>query len=284
MIKSLWDDIVDGKYNLSLFFIFSIFIFHLYYKLDCVKESMTDTDINSQIKEAVKQLYASDVEAIRNLSEVAIKLQKEGLTIPGNLIVAGSIVSKGDITVGEKDKSDGKITLINKQGGTGLFMSSNYQKLGGSIYLYAPENLEGKSDFKNHIHYNSSTLMVKGMILAWSGDKAPEGWALCDGQNETPDLRGRFILAAGQGIGLTNRVGQQIGGEENVILTVDQMPAHSHTHNAFHANFKHSGDATEGSTKRDCCGSFKVTSDLTGGNQPHNNMPPYYVLAYIMKL
>ncbi len=36
----------------------------------------------------------------------------------------------------------------------------------------------------------------RGMITMWSGDitKIPPGWALCDGTNGTPDLRGRFVL------------------------------------------------------------------------------------------
>lgn len=284
MNNSLWDDIVGGKYNLTLFAILSIFIFHLYFKMDCIKESMADTDISPQIKDAIKQLYAADVEAIRNLSDVATKLQKEGLTIPGNLTVTGTIVSKGDITVGEKNKSDGKIILINKQGGSGLYMSSNHKKLGGSIYFYAPENAEGKYEFKNHIHWDSSTLMVKGMVLAWSGDKAPEGWALCDGQNGTPDLRGRFVLGFGQGDKLTNRPLKQVGGDENVTLTIPQMPQHSHRITVYHARHKRSGSPTEGSTKNEGNGAYDIGSHPAGGNQPHNNMPPFYVLAYIMKL
>ncbi|MGJ0848633.1 hypothetical protein ACR77J_18340, partial [Tissierella praeacuta] len=40
----------------------------------------------------------------------------------------------------------------------------------------------------------------KGAILMWSGSIAniPEGWALCDGNNGTPDLRDRFIVGAGR--------------------------------------------------------------------------------------
>ena len=36
----------------------------------------------------------------------------------------------------------------------------------------------------------------KGMIVAYSGDVSgiPVGWALCDGTNGTPDLRGRFVF------------------------------------------------------------------------------------------
>ncbi len=40
-----------------------------------------------------------------------------------------------------------------------------------------------------------------GKIVLWSGTIAniPSGWALCDGQNSTPDLRDRFIVGAGSG-------------------------------------------------------------------------------------
>ena len=36
-------------------------------------------------------------------------------------------------------------------------------------------------------------IVPKGSIIMWSGATAPDGWALCDGQNGTPDLRGRFV-------------------------------------------------------------------------------------------
>ena len=80
---------------------------------------------------------------------------------------------------------------------------------------------------------------------------------------------------------------------------------HNHSITQYHANFRHSGGATEGSTKWDGDGWFKQTTDHagshthtfltnkggnhahtinhTGNNHPHNNMPPY-VLVYIMKI
>ena len=42
-------------------------------------------------------------------------------------------------------------------------------------------------------------LLPRGCILLWSGaaDAIPAGFALCDGENGTPDLRGRFVVGAG---------------------------------------------------------------------------------------
>ncbi len=131
---------------------------------------------------------------------------------------------------------------------------------------------------------SSQTNIPKGGIIIWSGDVAPEGWALCDGTNGTPDLQGRFVLGYGQGNGLTGRPLRMTGGVEIVTLTEAQMPSHTHTHTAYRANHKRSGGATEGSTINEGHGSFKVTSDPVGNNKSIENMPPFYVLAYIMKL
>src|SRR5690606_9453998 len=70
------------------------------------------------------------------------------------------------------------------------------------------------------------TVSMKGVIVMWSGsaDNIPEGWALCDGTNGTPDLRDLFIVGAGReyAVGAT-------GGAKEVTLTTAQMPKHSHT-------------------------------------------------------
>ena len=50
-----------------------------------------------------------------------------------------------------------------------------------------------------------------------------EGWAICNGQNGTPDLRNRFILGAG-----TNNAPGHTGGADSVRLSIENMPLHNH--------------------------------------------------------
>jgi len=117
----------------------------------------------------------------------------------------------------------------------------------------------------------------------WTGTTAPDGWALCDGNNGTPDLRNRFVLGAGtKSIGTT-------GGTETHTLAINELP--SHNHNQYtNRQGENNGEWAAGAPARLMVGDrgngqwISNFSHNTGGGQPHNNMPPYYVTAFIMKL
>ena len=131
----------------------------------------------------------------------------------------------------------------------------------------------------------------KGIIVAWSGDisKIPDGWTICNGTNGAPDLRGSFILGANPNSNrnsdmMVNEMASK-GGAEKHTLTIEEIPAHSH-------NFRVGGGSRndgDGYGPKDGYpvsygGGFGVKTYNSGGGSPHNNMPPYYTLAYIMKL
>ena len=71
---------------------------------------------------------------------------------------------------------------------------------------------------------------VTGMIILWSGaaDAIPSGFVLCDGNNNTPNLSGKFVVGydASNGDYDVN----DTGGAENVTLSIAQMPNHKHDH------------------------------------------------------
>jgi len=158
------------------------------------------------------------------------------------------------------------------------------------------------------------TIPVGGIIM-WNGavTAIPDGWALCNGTQNTPDLRGRFVMGGGG-----NRAVGMTGGAETVTLTESQLPAHNHrvsgatTSAGNHAHpyddiyfseswgplgnqgWLGSGDSDRNngphSTSRntsaagDHAHSFDVTSASTGGGQAIDKLPPFYVLAYIMRI
>ena len=76
-------------------------------------ETMADVGSLDQIKEAVRQIYLADVEAIRNLSEVATKLQAGGLTVPGQL-TTNIINASENISVSNKTNEGGRIRILNE--------------------------------------------------------------------------------------------------------------------------------------------------------------------------
>lgn len=121
-----------------------------------------------------------------------------------------------------------------------------------------------------------------GVIVLWSGSSSniPSGWSLCDGANGTPDLRNTFVLGAGD----EYTVGDT-GGEKEHTLTVAEMPSHSHKQRySGHPTAHNVGPYMTGASGKHYSSRDAYSStNSTGGDQPHNNMPPYFALAYIMK-
>ena len=155
-----------------------------------------------------------------------------------------------------------------------------------------------------------------GLISMWSGSPTalPNGWVLCDGATSytdingftrtVPDLRGRFIVAYNSTDADYDVIGDT-GGEKAVTLTTDQIPAHNHTmsDNGAHthniSSFKSDGldhDASGGGGEqywRSNDGGTGTTTTAgyhghaiynTGGDSAHENRPPFYTLAYIIRV
>jgi microcystin-dependent protein len=167
-------------------------------------------------------------------------------------------------------------------------------------------------------------LVPTGAIVLWSGTLIPMGWGLCDGTIyagfPSPDLRGRFIVGvdnapntqiifSGQYLvypngnaspstapsdGTTLNYGQigNKGGENGHTLVLAESPSHTHNVSATITNgpfLQYSLMAPNGNfafvpTGIVATPSISISETSKGGNQIHENRPPYYVLAYIIKL
>ena len=145
--------------------------------------------------------------------------------------------------------------------------------------------------------------MPIGSIIMWSGSSASlpaDGcWKLCNGEGTykldgkgdslpIPDLRDRFIVGAGKSYetGVT-------GGTNEVTLTVEQMPSHRHNYLGDDVLEKVNSDAAVALTGKEYkfdlssqeqMNGVRYNTAPTGGDQPHENRPPFYALCYIIKV
>lgn len=103
---------------------------------------------------------------------------------------------------------------------------------------------------------------------------------IVDADNFTvPDLRGRAIIGAGTGSGLTSRtIGDDVGTETHQ-LTESEMPAHTHSYNYPTLNVDLEAPGAPDIT---ALGQPPISQSTgsTGGDNPHNNMQPSHVLTY----
>ncbi|MBS9434472.1 tail fiber protein [Photorhabdus hainanensis] len=202
------------------------------------------------------------------------------------------------------------------------------------------DGLSVKIKANNGIKVDSSGISIdpnnvfpKGMIVMFSGKDTPTGWAFCDGNNGTPDLRNRFVMCS-ETISETGKSSNKASGRgngknfsidttlttvsvnvtvENTILTESQIPSHNHIGGmAYRAaigmlynvkTYKTNDSRTvfkvnNNSDTYNTSANYAYTSG-TGGGQGHNHpatasspahnhsidiIPPYYLLAFIMKL
>lgn len=158
---------------------------------------------------------------------------------------------------------------------------------------------------------NPASLAAVGDVKITARSAAPAGWLICAGQSllrtdypalfdaigttygstdalrfNLPDTRGR--VAAGRDTAQTefNAMGEK-GGAKTQALTEAQLPAHTHTQNfASNAVAAAGGTAVGGMTGSSGAAPIlaqQVTSSV-GGNEAHNNLQPYIVFNYIIKV
>ena len=154
-----------------------------------------------------------------------------------------------------------------------------------------------------------------GAIVMWSGatNAIPSGYVICDGNNNTPDLRNKFIIGAGSSYAV-----DATGGSADAVVVQHNHgasssssssssssvtdPGHAHTwtrqdaqndvgyrpwpasNNDCKATTVNTGSNTTGisvSTSTSTSTSTSINNEGVSGT--NKNLPPYYALAYIMK-
>ena len=158
-----------------------------------------------------------------------------------------------------------------------------------------------------------TSLLPIGSITMWATATPPNGWLICDGSSITgdtytelrnvlgadvvPDMTGRFPLGAN-----TAHTLGDTGGTEEEALTINEMPSHAHgitkgyhyggsselnpdvTLNTYNLNSRNVRQSTADSVIANPEDFYPANyTDLNGLGQPHNNMPPYFTLNFIIK-
>lgn len=158
---------------------------------------------------------------------------------------------------------------------------------------------------------SQGTKIPKGIIKIWAGilSSIPSGWSLCDGLLGRPNLLGRFV----KGIQTNATPPGLLGGVSTITLTVSETASHTHTANMASANPSFGAFGVGYHAHTIPLGTLNGTTGVKvgtgkdggnglsiGDNSPpittgtgftgsagsglsHNNIPPYYEVAYIIK-
>ena len=198
------------------------------------------------------------------------------LAVPYAIHASDAASASGDFTVEGRTTLKGGLNVAAGETTVGSLTAANLV-VEGSVRAGTSGSFAGYG-----------TIPVGGIIM-WSGslNQIPDGWVLCNGQTsngqKTPDLSGKFVV--GYSASDSDYAIGKTGGEAKHRLLESEMPSHSHSikfrsydlvaswkdQRSFYSVSKGSEDQTK-------------TTASAGGNQAHENRPPYYALCFIMRV
>lgn len=265
-----------------------------------ITDAYTKSSTNTAISTAIANLVNSAPSTLDTLNELAIALGNDAnfsTTVATNIGVVnsnvnshitntlnphattasqvglGNVENKSSATIRSEITSSNVTTALGFTPQTTLVSGTNIKTVGGSSLLGSG---------------NVNTIPVGGIIL-WYGSivSIPSGWALCDGNNGTPNLKDKFVVGAGS----TYSVGGTGGSTDAVIV--------SHTHSVSDPGHNHTvplvpyygtlgsevdGAKNTGGTTGTSTSTTGISISSTGESGTNKNLPPYYALAYIMRI
>lgn len=181
--------------------------------------------------------------------------------------------------------------------------SAAIQTLQVSDSLTAQSNLKATSSEMGSLTVTGASVFVEavsatrvegygsipiGGIMPFVGTEIPKGWAICNGENNTPDLRDYFVVGASESN--SNYAVGQTGGAASYTLTIENIPSHTHTlERSIYTHLYDFYRIDDDSNNRwrwtkDRSGYSDSGVGLSSTPEPFSLLPPYVWLVYIMRV
>lgn len=238
--------------------------------------------------------------------------------VNGNPSCPHLMIDQDEIMAKSNATNGGTLKLQEDDGTVEIRMSSS-TTVNTVLTANGSINAAGSGSIKE----NGFDLVPSGTVVMWYGSWDASGyplmagvantnWHICDGNAGTPDLRERFVVGAGGNNPTVTGLGYSVndnGGANSVALTTTELPAHNHpascstdgTHSHKTGSIPNGGEGyaalyngsnevykygytTDIISTDNGSHSHTVTVSDSGGGSAHENRPPYFALAYIMKL
>ena len=224
--------------------------------------------------------------------QIANKIMSNPLGVSDYPSLSRVLTLSGDAEAGTNLSIDAGYPVAKSLIGAGVTIRLEYNQYGGPMMLRPFINNDYFIQFTGMAYQNGTYTFIavnwepNGNIAmsnkTYSGNPYPVGAIYISTVDTSPAslfggtwerLKDRFLLAAGD----TYAAGAT-GGEAEHTLTVDEMPQHNHDLNASYneiaAGSETGGKILAGGDNNNWLWNFAQANN-SGGNAPHNNMPPY---------
>lgn len=179
------------------------------------------------------------------------------------------------------------LTLINSNLASGSEIQAvKHREVEVALLDFIQANVTQQFDIK--AIYVNSTYLGNNFETSGLGKNLRLGWAICNGNNGTPNMGGRSIVAYGGDFTTLNAVG---GSKDAVLVTHDHKAVSAvnpssefSSTNKYLAAYRTGGGNTEYGLQGTATVPTTGVTTIEGESGSNRNMHPYIVLVYIMKL